>query len=237
MIKNYLFDLDGTLLPMDMEKFIELYLASICKKFAPVTGIDPKLLARGIWKGAAAMGKNDGDCLNIEVFWRAMNNACGKDMRVFSDDFDDYYRNEFIASRQATSVNPYARKSVELIKRNGGKLIVATNPIFPKAATYRRIEWAGLDVNDFEYITTYDNSSRCKPNLNYFADICSVCGIVPEESLMVGNDVDEDMCASRLGFEVFLIKDCVINRKNKNISFYNNGSFADFYRRLEKTLV
>ena len=73
MYKNYLFDLDGTLLPMDMEKFVEIYLASICKKFAPNIGIDPKLFAKGIWKGSGAMGKNDGDCLNIEVFWRTMN--------------------------------------------------------------------------------------------------------------------------------------------------------------------
>ena len=236
MYKNYLFDLDGTLLPMDMEKFVEIYLASICKKFAPNIGIDPKLFAKGIWKGSGAMGKNDGDCLNIEVFWRTMNDVCGKDMRVFSDDFDDYYRNEFIAARQATSVTPYAKKSVELIKQHGGKMIVATNPIFPKAATYRRIEWAGLDVNDFEFITTYDNSSRCKPNLNYFYDICSICGIVPEESIMIGNDVDEDMCASRLGFDVYLVKDCMINRRNKDLRYYKSGSFEDFYNWL-KTVV
>ena len=115
-------------------------------------------------------------------------------------------------------------------------MIVATNPIFPKAATYRRIEWAGLDVNDFEFITTYDNSSRCKPNLNYFYDICSICGIVPEESIMIGNDVDEDMCASRLGFDVYLVKDCMINRRNKDLRYYKSGSFEEFYNWL-KTVV
>ena len=103
---------------------------------------------------------------------------------------------------------------------------------FPKSATYSRIEWAGLNVNDFEYITTYDNSTCCKPNLNYFADICSVCGIVPEESIMVGNDVDEDMCASRLGFSTYLITDCLINRKDKNINVYNHGTFEDFFKSL-----
>ena len=229
MYKNYLFDLDGTLLPMNTEQFVEKYLESICRRFAPEIGIAPKQFAKGIWKGAGAMAKNDGECLNIEVFWRAMNDACGKEMRVYSDAFDDYYHNEFIAARDATRVNPYAKKAVELIKSHGGRLVVATNPIFPKAATYRRVEWAGLDVNDFEFITTYENSSRCKPNLNYFADICSICGIEPEESIMVGNDVDEDMCASRLGFSVFLITDCLINRRDKDINLYRHGSFEDFY--------
>lgn len=232
MQKNFLFDLDGTLLPMDMEKFVDLYLRSICKKFAPNIGIDPKLFAKGIWRGAAAMGKNDGECLNNEVFWRTMNSVCGKDMRVYADDFDEYYHNEFIAARAATGVSPYAKKSVEYIKEHGGNMIVATNPIFPKAATYRRIEWAGLDVNDFEYITTYDNSSRCKPNLNYFYDICSFCGITPEDSIVIGNDVDEDMCASRLGFDTFLVTDCLINRRNKDLKFYRHGSFEDFYNWL-----
>ena len=232
MYKNFLFDLDGTLLPMDMGRFVDKYIESICRRFSPETGIDPKRFAKGIWTGAGAMAKNDGNCLNIDVFWQAMNEVCDRDMRVFTDDFDDYYRNEFIAAKEATSVNPYARKSVAYIKQLGGRLIAATNPIFPKTATYRRIEWAGLDVSDFEYITTYDNSTCCKPNLNYFADICSVCGIVPEESIMIGNDVDEDMCASRLGFSTYLITDCLINRKDKNINVYNHGTFEDFFKSL-----
>ena len=33
MYKNFLFDLDGTLLPMDMEYFTKLYLSALCKRF------------------------------------------------------------------------------------------------------------------------------------------------------------------------------------------------------------
>ena len=49
---------------------------------------------------------------------------------------------------------------------------------------------------------------------------------------MVGNDVDEDMCASRLGFNTFLVTDCLINRRDRDISVYRNGSFEEFYRYL-----
>lgn len=229
MRKNFLFDLDGTLLPMDLQQFIEIYLRTFCQKFAHKAQLDPKLLVKGIWEGAAAMGKNDGDCLNRELFWRALNRCCNKDMRIFEDEFDDFYRNEFIAAKEATNVNPYVKKAVELLKAGGYKLIVATNPIFSKAATYERIRWAGLDPNDFEHITVYDNCSACKPNLNYYQDICSFCGIVPEESIVVGNDVDEDMCAAKLGFDTFLVTDCLINRRGKDITRYKRGSFEDFY--------
>lgn len=111
-------------------------------------------------------------------------------------------------------------------------MIAATNPIFPKPATYKRLEWAGLNPEDFEYITVYDNSSSCKPNLLYFKDLCEKCGISPKESLMVGNDVDEDLCSAELGFDTFLITDCIINRNDKDYSSYKNGSFEDFYNYL-----
>ena len=207
MYKNFLFDLDGTLLPMDMKYFIELYVAAFCKCLAPVTKIESKPL----------------------IFWRTMNSRCKRDMRVFSDNFDSFYRGEFSVCRAATKVQPLAKVVVDYIKKRGGRIIVATNPIFPKSSTYTRIEWAGLNVNDFSYITTYDNSSACKPNLNYFEEVCSVCGIHPEESLMIGNDVDEDMISSRLGFDTFLVTDCLINRSDKSLSLFRHGDFEDLF--------
>ena len=230
MQKNFLFDLDGTLLPMDLPKFIELYLHAICQKFAHKAQLEPKRLVNGIWEGAAAMGKNDGETLNREVFWRAMNDVCGKDMRLFEDEFDEFYRAEFTAAKAATRENPCAAKTVALLRERGCRLIVATNPIFPKSATYARLRWAGLEPNDFDYITVYDNCSSSKPNLNYYYDICAVCGIKPEDSIMVGNDVDEDMCAAKLGFDTYLITDCLINRSEKDINRWKHGSFEDFYR-------
>ena len=44
---------------------------------------------------------------------------------------------------------------------------------------------------------------------------------------MVGNDVGEDMIARDLGMQVFLLTDCLINRKEKDISVYPNGSFDE----------
>ena len=40
MLKNFLFDLDGTLLPMDLKPFIELYLQAFCKRFADPMQLD-----------------------------------------------------------------------------------------------------------------------------------------------------------------------------------------------------
>lgn len=232
MYKNILFDVDGTLLPMDVHEFIKYYFGSLCEKMVPVLKIEPKALTDSILYGLEAMSKNDGSALNSEVFWKAASKVSGVDLVNYEDMFNDYYNNEFVAARKATSVNPFAKKCVEFAKDNGCKVIAATNPIFPKAATYKRLEWAGLSPDDFEYITIYDNCTSCKPNILYFKEICEKCGILPEESLMVGNDVDEDLCSSELGFDTYLITDCIINRSNKDYSAYKNGSFEDFYNYL-----
>lgn len=207
MYKNILFDVDGTLLPMDVHEFVKYYFGSLCEKMIPVLKIEPKSLTDSIMAGLGAMAKNDGSALNRDVFWKA-------------------------AAKTATFVNPYAKKCVDFAKENGYKVIAATNPIFPKPATYKRLEWAGLNPEDFEYITVYDNSSSCKPNLLYFKDLCEKCSISPKESLMVGNDVDEDLCSAELGFDTFLITDCIINRNDKDYSSYKSGSFEDFYNYL-----
>jgi FMN phosphatase YigB (HAD superfamily) len=75
--------------------------------------------------------------------------------------------------------------------------------------------------------TTYENSRHCKPNLDYYRDILDSIGANPEECLMVGNDVGEDMIAKELGMKVFLLEDCIINKSGEDISAYPHGSFDE----------
>ena len=65
-----------------------------------------------------------------------------------------------------------------------------------------------------------------KPNPNYYRELLGKLGCSPEECLMVGNDVKEDMVAQTIGMKVFLLTDCLINKENADISQYPQGSFA-----------
>ena len=232
MYKNILFDLDGTLLPMDMEKFLKLYFDSVCKRCSPIVCVEPNSLIKALVTGSEAMIKNDNSTLNKTVFWESASESCQKDLTPYIKDFDDYYSSDFDAVKGALGFSTYAKKSVDLLKDRGVRLICATNPIFPKVATARRLKWAGVSYDDFDFVTLYDNMSCCKPNLKYYETICKVCNIKPEESLMVGNSVEEDMCAEELGFDTYLITDCLINDNNKDYSEYRQGSFEDFYKFL-----
>ena len=44
---------------------------------------------------------------------------------------------------------------------------------------------------------------------------------------MVGNDVGEDMVAENLGMQVFLLTDCLINKKSADLSRYPHGGFPE----------
>lgn len=235
MIKAVLFDLDGTLLPMVQEKFIESYMGSMAKKLASY-GYEPKKLAEGMWAGLASMVKNDGSALNEEVFWNTFCGAIGRNAREDAAIFEDFYKNEFQGVKNACGYDENARKTVDYIKDKEIPVILATNPLFPAIATESRMRWAGLVPEDFVLYTTYENSTYCKPNPKYYLEILEKIGFRPEECLMVGNDVGEDMVAKTLGMQVFLLTDCLINKAEKDISGYPQGGFLELLTYLQSVL-
>ena len=233
MIKNILFDLDGTLLPMDQDKFANGYFSRLVKKLAPF-GFDPKKTVDGIWAGTAAMVKNNGDCTNEQAFWNKFGEIFGEKAIKDKPVFDEYYRVEFQDVKTDCGFNTQAAGTVKKLKKDGFKLILATNPIFPAVATESRIKWAGLDKDDFLLYTTYENSHYCKPNPEYYREICEKLSLNPTECLMVGNDAEEDAAAEKLGMKVFLLTDCLINKKGKDISVYPHGGFKELTEYTDK---
>ena len=123
--------------------------------------------------------------------------------------------------------DPRAAEAIREIKAMGYRTILATNPLFPAIATMSRVRWTGLQPEDFELITSFENSCYAKPNLKYFEEILEKQGLKPEECVMVGNDVAEDMVARHLGLKVFLMTDCLINKPGADITQFPHGSFPE----------
>lgn len=235
MITTVFFDLDGTLLPMDQDVFIEHYIGGMAKKMAPY-GYEPKLLAKAVWAGTAAMVKNDGSQGNDTVFWDVFSTALGKDARQDEPLFEEFYHKEFQKVKDSCGFDPRAAELIQWLKEKGLTLVLATNPLFPAIATHSRVRWAGLKPEDFRHITTYENSSRCKPNPDYYREILDKLELSPEQCLMVGNDVAEDMIARELGMQVFLLTDCLINKHDRDISQFPHGSFPELREYLDRIL-
>ena len=235
-VTTILFDLDGTLLPMDQELFAKTYFMSIAKAIAP-RGYEFDAVIKGIWAGTKAMMKNTGEKVNEAVFWETFASIFGD--RVYDDRpcFDRFYVEHFDEIAAVCGHDHRAAEVIRLCHERGCKTVLATNPIFPSIATEKRMKWAGLSPEDFELFTTYENSRYCKPNLKYYTTILEALGVSPSECLMVGNDVGEDMIAQELGMKVFLLTDCIINRDEKDISVYPHGGFDELLSYLDKTLV
>ena len=225
-IKMVLFDLDGTLLPMDMDEFTGGYFKLLAKKAAPY-GYEPQSMVKAVWKGTAAMVKNDGSCRNEDAFWGDFASTYGEQALKDRPMFDEFYMNEFQEAKQYCGYNPKASETVHWIIDRGLRIALATNPLFPALATESRIRWTGLEPEEFEFFTTYENIGFCKPNLDYYREVLRRANLSAEDCLMVGNDVGEDMVAADLGMEVFLLTDCLINKAEADINAYPHGGFDE----------
>ncbi len=231
-IKAVLFDLDGTLLPMDQDTFIKAYLGGMAKKLAP-HGYNPEEMIKAVYAGMKAMTTNDGSKTNEVAFWNAFTSILGEEVRNDMPIFDDFYRNEFQDVKNICGFLPEAAQTVRKLKEMGYRVALATTPMFPSIATESRIRWAGLELDDFEIFTTYENYHFCKPSLGYYKEVIEKLGVKAEECLMVGNDVGEDMVTEELGMKVFLMPADLINKVGKDISQYPQGDFSDLLAYIE----
>ncbi len=233
MVKTILYDLDGTLLPMDMEVFTNAYFGYLVKKMIPY-GYEKDSLIKAIWGGTKMMVKNDGNKTNEDAFWEYFlkeGNSKIEDKEIFNE----YYEVEFDQVKAHVGFNEKVPALIKKVKELGLRQALATNPIFPSVATKKRVSWAGLSTDDFEYFTTYENSHFCKPNPKYYEELLKKIDAKPEECLMIGNDVEEDMvAASSLGIKVFLVTDWMLNPNNKDISAFPHGDFDDALEYIKK---
>lgn len=232
MIKAVLFDLDGTLLPMQQDEFTTAYFEGLSKKLAPY-GYEPQQLIGGVWHGTKAMVKNDGKQTNEQVFWKEFAELFGDKAYDDTDKFNAFYENYFDSLKSHCDYNEQANKTVQTLKEKGYILVLASNPVFPMTAQKKRMQWAGLNPDDFALITSYENSCYCKPNPLYYKEIAEKIGLKPSECLMVGNDTTEDAAAKLMGADFFLLTNCLLNKERKDISKYPRGSFVQLLNYIE----
>ena len=217
-IKAVLFDLDGTLLPLDQDLFTNTYFMKLTVKLVSC-GYDKAQFTTALKAGIKAMIFNNGEKTNETVFWEVFSSFFDEE-KVKNDVvyFDEFYRDEFDTIKSVCGFCEESAKLVRSLRKRGLMTALATNPAFPSVATEKRMAWAGLEPSDFDIYTTYENSGYCKPNPEYYLEVAGKLGVHPSECVMVGNDVRDDMIAETLGMKVFLLTDCLINLDSKDIS-------------------
>ena len=197
-MRDLLFDLDGTLLPMVQDEFANSYFMQLSKKFRG-TGVDTDKLLKTIEKGLMGMVLNNGRNTNEEVFWQIFEREMKMKKVDIIDRFDEFYLNEFNEIITSTSPTGIAKEIIDIAKKKELRLFLATNPLFPRQATLNRIRWAGLRRNDIDL----------------------------DSALMIGNDVNEDLSISSLGVKTFLVTDCLENKHELELTSDFQGTLRD----------
>ncbi len=227
MFKSVLFDLDGTLLKMDTDIFLEEYLRLLSQEVASYQ--EPVEFVKHLMDATGAMIHNlDPEKTNQEVFVEEFFARSGLEGEVMMPVFDSFYRGAFSQLQRVCEYDPVVPQVIEQTLARGCQAVIATNPVFPEIAITERMRWAGISQYPFDLITSYENMHYCKPQVEYYQEVVEMIGIQPEECLMVGNDVEEDLVAREIGMKTFLVNTYLINRKEMPIETDYRGSLADY---------
>lgn len=204
MIKAILFDLDGTLLINDLNLFMKNYFSLLMEEFKKIG--DEKELFKHLNLAIEKMLANKGPKTNYDVFWEEFTKLTGKDKKYMEDFFTDFYSKKFPLLKEISQAraNFYAKEVIEKSFELELKVVIATNAVFPLMAIEERLKWANLVNYPYDLITSMEVMHSCKPNLEYYQEILEKINTPPERVLMVGNDIKEDLSASKLGILTFL---------------------------------
>lgn len=185
-----LFDLDDTLLANDMDVFLPAYFG-LLGKFANGR-FGAEALLQSLRTATRAMMSSPG-VRNDVVFWEHFGPLLGGNREELEPYFEEFYARDFGTLRACTQPVDGAAQIVEWFRSRGARLVLATNPVFPRSAIVHRLEWAGITPDMFEFLTTYETMHTTKPDPDYYREILARVGVAPERALMVGNDLTNDI--------------------------------------------
>lgn len=208
-LKVILLDLDDTLLYNDMDIFLRAYLKLLGAYMAD--HYDPQLFIKQLMAATDAMiGNDDKSKTNEDAFWDEFSRLTGFDREEMVPFFHRFYQTRFNEIQALTKSKPEARPFVEWAFKQGLKVVIATNPLFPMVAVEQRLRWAGIAVDEFDYelVTCYENMHAAKPNPAYYQEILEKISCQPSDGLMVGDDLQRDIePAAGVGLLTYWVKD------------------------------
>ncbi len=205
-MQGILFDLDGTLLDIDMGAFLRRYfdaLAETVAQLVPAGQVENAMQALN--DATEAMIRPHPGVTNKDVFHREYLRLTGVDIDANADVFSRFYEERFPSLGGGTGPVAGAEEALAAAEEIGLRIAIATNPIFPLRAVEHRLSWAGIDPSRAHAITAYECMHACKPLRAYFDETAQMIGVEPRDCLMIGDDPILDMSAVDSGMATFSV--------------------------------
>lgn len=233
MLKAVVFDMDETLLSINLSAFVAVYAKDMAQIMGRIAHRNPLSMFAHLGGAMLALNSNDRDDrrTNLEFFNAEIEQRAGLPLAdpVIADAFVCYERevlphrnDQLIAARPREG----AHEAIEAILDRGLRVALFTNPSFSRACIECRMGWGDLLDAPFELITTMENSTRCKPDPTYYLEHLGRMGLDPGEVLMVGNDPKRDFPTPDCGIQTAYVG------KGQPVRATWCGSMADFARSL-----
>lgn len=205
MSLTLLLDLDDTLLDTNLQAFMPAYFQALSKHMSSHAA--PEVMLRALLAGVNLMNENEDPTRTLEeIFDADFYGKLGASKKDLIHLIEEFYDNIFPQLAQHTRQRPDAVPFVEWALSCGYRLAIATDPLFPRKATYHRLRWAGFDPERFELVSTFEHFHFTKNHPAYYAEVLGRLGWPEGSVLMVGNDVARDlMPAHRLGLKTFFV--------------------------------
>ena len=206
-MRAVLFDLDGTLLDIDIDAFIRRYFAQLGPVVARVAGdsLTPEQAIDVVMRSTRAMMRPHPGRTNQAAFDDAFVELTGADLEVAYEHFNEFYATVFPTLKDGLGPAVGGAEAIEAACELGLNVAIATNPIFPETAIRQRMEWAGIADLAIPLVTTFELMHACKPDPGYFLETAALLGVAPQECLMVGDDPELDMPAANVGMSTFSV--------------------------------
>ncbi len=187
-----LLDLDDTLLYNDMDTFVPAYLQALAGYMADHNL--PQRFTQVLLEATQRMFQNRLPTRSLqETFDQSFYPALNLEPQALQPRIAGFYRQVFPTLKALTRPREGGQTLVQRALENGWRLVLATNPIFPRTAIEQRLAWAGLNPSDFALLTSYEEFHFSKPRPAYYAEILGRMGWPEGPVLMAGNDPELDI--------------------------------------------
>jgi len=225
-VQAVLFDLDGTLVDVDMNRFIPSYLQKLTGRMSGQASQSRAI--RAFHKAVAEMFANTDAARTLEaILFEVLLSELAIAAEEYTESLACFCEQDLETLRPLVEGHPLSSKLIASCQARGWRVVLATNPIFPREVVDARIAWGGLDGGLFHHVTAYETAHYCKPNPAFFEELLELLQLPAEACLMIGNDPLHDLSAGQVGMQTCLLTPWKVNRPGTRFKADWQGSHEE----------